>query len=101
MLAIPKNSVGLRLARIDLKERLILCEPVRFASGFNGVETTLRRAAISGLVNVGGKIIDHFADVLYDNGDIIETVSLDRYSYSALKNHWMRCKVDHSDEINT
>ena len=54
----------------------------------------LRRAAISGRVETGGTIEDHFADVLDTNGSMVETVALDRRSYSALKNRWMRCKVE-------
>src|SRR6185312_2692572 len=93
---LPAESVGLRLARIDHTERLILCEPFRFDAGFNGVEITLRRAAISGRVEVDGKIKNHFADVLDDSGSIIETIALDAASYRALKTHWMRCKVERS-----
>lgn len=91
--SLPRDAVGLRLARIDSRERLILCESIRFTAGFSAVETTLRRAAISGRVEVSGEIRNHFADALDDNGDIVETVALDRRSYSALKNHWMRCRV--------
>jgi hypothetical protein len=57
------------------------------------VDTTLRRAAISGRVELGGKPVDFFADILDHNHDILETVALDRHSYAALKNHWMRCKL--------
>lgn len=92
--SLPPEAIGLRLARIDGKEQLILCEAIRFTDGFVAVETTLRRAAISGRVEVDGDIKNHFADVLDDDGDIIETVALDRRSYAALKNHWMRCKVE-------
>ncbi len=89
---LPAESVGLRLARI-VKEDLRLCEPVLFVKGFGAVHTVLRRAALSGRVEVGGDIANHFADVLDQDQDIIETVSLDAKSYSALKNHWMRCKL--------
>lgn len=91
---LPSNAVGLRLARIDSQQRLSLCEAVRFRDGRKAVDTTLRRAAMSGRVEINGEIKNHFADVLDDNGDIIETVALDRLSYAALKNHWMRCKVE-------
>ncbi len=90
---IPTEAIGLRLARIDNKERLILCETIIFNAGFAAAEMTLRRAAISGHVGIGGEIKNHFADVMDDNGDIVETVALDRFSYAALKNRWMRCKV--------
>lgn len=98
MIKIPPEAVGLRLARIDRKEQLILCERIRFTEGFSGAEIVLRRAAISGIVEVGGDIVNHFADVLDDGGDIIETVALDKGSYSALKNRWMRCKVERFDK---
>lgn len=91
---LPAESVGLRLARITSKEELILCEAIRFVNGRAAVRTTLHRATLSGRVEIGGKIANHFADVLDANGDIAETVALDAKSYGALKNHWMRCKVD-------
>jgi hypothetical protein len=93
-IALPKEAVGLRLGRIDRKGNLILCEAMRFESGFAGVETTLRRAAIAGRVEVGAEIADHLADVMDADGSMIETLSLDRHSYAALKNRWMRCKVE-------
>lgn len=92
--SLPAAAVGLRLARIDSRERLSLCEAIRFDAGHLAVETTLRRAAISGRVEIDGEIRNHFADVLDERGDIIETAALDRRSYSALKNHWLRCKVE-------
>ncbi len=90
----PTTAVGLRLARIDHEGALVLCEAVRFVAGYAAVETVLRRAAISGRVEVGGKIGDHFADALDDDGDIVATVALDARSYRAMKTRWMRCKVD-------
>jgi hypothetical protein len=93
---LPPESVGLRLARI-IKDELLLCEAVRFVSGVAGVDIVLRRAAISGRVEIDGKIENHFADVLDANGDIVETIALDRHSYSVLKNRWMRCKVERFD----
>lgn len=94
MIHLPRVAAGLRLARIDKRDNLLLCEAVLFDSGWVGVETTLRRAAISGRVEIGGEVVDHFADVLDANGDIVEVIALDRRSYSALKNRWMRCKVE-------
>ena len=91
---LPVETVGLRLARITRRGELILCESVRFVEGRAATDTTLRRAAISGRVEVDGKIHDHFADILDDNGDIAGTVALDAKSYGALKNRWMRCKVE-------
>jgi hypothetical protein len=90
---IPLSSVGLRLARINGKDELFLCEAVMFVNGSSAVDTVLRRAAVSGRMEVNGAIENHFADVLDADGNMVETVALDRKSYSALKNHWMRCKV--------
>lgn len=97
---IPAKAVGLRLARFVRGDDLILCEPVRFARERAAVELTLRRAAISGLVEIEGEIINHFADILDDNCDIVGTVALDADSYGALKNRWMRCKVERTDDEN-
>ncbi|MDO9364651.1 MAG: hypothetical protein Q7T60_17115 [Sphingopyxis sp.] len=94
---IPAEAVGLKLFRIDSRENLIACESIRFVRGRPAVDTVLRRAAISGRVEVNGKIADHFADVLDSDESIIETVALDANSYRSLKNRWMRCKVDRPD----
>ena len=89
---IPSEATGLRLHRVA-GENLMSCEEVQFQTGYTGVETVLRRAAISGRVEVGGALEHHFADVLDAEGNILETVALDSHSYKALKNHWMPCKV--------
>jgi len=89
---LPKDAVGLQLHRFR-GEELIACEPVCFVKGYQAVHTTLRRAQISGRVEIGGDIENHFADVLNANGDLIETVALDSGSYGILKNRWMKCKV--------
>ena len=91
---LPSDAVGLRLARITWHEVLLLCEPVRFVKGRVAVELTLRRAAISGRVEVEGEINYHFTDILNDNGDSVATVALDAKSYGALKNRWARCRLD-------
>ena len=91
---LPVETVGLRLARITRREKLILCEPVRFIKGRSAAALTLRRAALSGRVEVNGEIHNHFADVLDDNEDILCTVALDADSYRILKNRWMRCRVE-------
>lgn len=90
---LPKEAAGLRLYRI-VKDDLIPCELIMFDGGWAAVDTTLRRAQIAGCVEVGGQIEDHFADVYDKNGNMIETVTLDRGSYRSLKTHWMRCKID-------
>ena len=89
---LPAEATGLRLHRIA-REELISCEEVQFQKGSTGVEIVLRRAAVSGRVEVGGELDEYFADILDVRGDILETVALDRQSYKALKNRWMRCKV--------
>lgn len=92
--ALPAETVGLKLHRIDSKERLIACEAVIFRDGRPAVNTVLRRAAIAGRVDVGGTINDHFADVLDAECSIIETVALDAKSYRSLKEKWMRCRTE-------
>ena len=93
MTQLPPDATGLKLHRIDKRDNLVSCEPVQFVRGRAAVDTVLRRAAISGLVEVDGPISDYFADILNENGEWEHTVSLDARSYRALKNHWMRCKV--------
>lgn len=79
-----------------------LCKPLPLAArsrqwrkihGFVSSVTVLRRASISGRVEVGGELADYFADVHDGDGNLLETVALDRDSYRALKYRWMRCKV--------
>lgn len=94
MISLPKASAVLRLGRITQQGDLILCEAMIFDEGRPAVETVLRRAALSGRVEVGGEIADHLADVLDAEGDLVETVALDRGSYAAIKTRWMRCKVE-------
>ena len=89
---LPKSAISIVLYRVS-GENLVGCETVTFVTGNQGVETVLRRASISGKVEVGGKFQNHFADLLDAKDDIIESVALDAKSYGALKNRWMRCKV--------
>jgi hypothetical protein len=93
---LPPETVGLRLCKMFPGDELRLCEGVRFTKGRPAVNTVLRRAAIAGRVEVSGKNEDHWADVLDDSGDLIETVALDADSFRSLKNHWMRCKYEGS-----
>jgi hypothetical protein len=86
-------AVGLRLARIR-GDDLLLCEPMRFEQERDAIHTLLRRAMLSGRVELDGEIANHFADVLDSDGDIVGTVALDAKSYGILKNRWMRCKVE-------
>lgn len=94
MIRLPDTSAVLRLGRITKSGELICCEAMIFDKGRAAVETVLRRAALSGRVEVEGDIGDHLADVLDADGDLVATVALDRKSYSAIKNKWMRCKVE-------
>lgn len=91
---LPAEARGLRLYRIDKKDELIGCELVMFRDGYDGVHTVLNRASISGRVEIEGEVRDHLADIYTEPGTSIGTVALDAGSYSALKNHWMRCKVE-------
>lgn len=92
---LDKAAIGLRLIRYDSKNRTHFCEPVIFARGYNGVELVLRRASLSGRVEVDGEIANHQADVLTSaDGEWSQVIALDAKSYGSLKNHWMRCKVE-------
>lgn len=94
--ALPSAAVGLRLAKIFPGDELRLCEPVSFPAGYSAVNTALRRAGISGRVEIEpeGPLPDHFADVLDEFGDMIGHVALDAASFRALKEHWMRCRYE-------
>lgn len=90
---VPAEAVAVRLYRVKDGD-LIACEAVGFVGGATAINTTLRRAQVSGRVEIGGEIEDHFADLLNANGDIVETLALDAGSYRALKTRWMRTKPD-------
>ena len=71
--------------------------PVRLypiARGAAAIDAILRGVSISGRVEIGGDIQDRFADLPGLGGSMIETVALSRTSYSALKNRWMRRRID-------
>jgi hypothetical protein len=95
---LPETAVGLRLCKIKSNDELVLCEPVQFVGGYDAVHTVLRRAAISGTVGPVGEAGDYFADIMDENGDMIETIALSRNSWNSLKNHWMRCRIDPLNE---
>lgn len=90
---IPAGTTGIRLARI-IGEDLRLCEEVHFTRGAPAVDTVLRRARLSGRVEVdpAGPLPDYFADLLDQDGSMTGNVALDRGSFNKLKTHWMRCK---------
>lgn len=87
---------GLRLNKINAKGELIPCELVMFTGGAAAVNTVLRRAALSGVVKIEPyeERSDYFADVYTNENDWEQTILLDRKSYAALKNRWMRCKLE-------
>lgn len=90
------QAIGLRLYRIQ-NEDLIGNELVMFTSRA-GVETVLRRAAISGTVKVltgdEGIDSDYYADVYISPDTWDQTVRLDAKSYKILKHRWMRCRTE-------
>lgn len=89
------DAIGLKLYRMAPGDVLKACETVIFAKGRDAVDTVLRRAAISGRVEIDGKNEDHWADVIVDHdGTWDQSVALDARSYKALKTRWMRCKVE-------
>lgn len=91
-LALPAGTVGLRLCKMR-GEDLTLCETVIFEGGLTAVETTLRRAAISGPVGPVGETGDYWADLMDEKQDWIETIALSRGAWRSLKSRWMRCRI--------
>lgn len=94
---LPAETCGLKLYKITTRGELIGCESVIFAKGRDAVNTVLRRAALSGRVEVepDGDLPDFYADVLVDaDGTWEASVALDRDSYRSLKNHWMRTRIE-------
>ena len=89
---LPSNVTGLRLCKMR-GDDLVLCEPVQFERGRPAVDTTLRRAAVSGQVGPIGETGDYWADLLTVDGDWSETIALDADSYRAIKTKWARCKI--------
>jgi hypothetical protein len=89
---VPETAQAVRLYRL-VNDEPVPCEAIAFTGGAGPIDTVLRRCRISGRAEIGGKVEDHFADLLDERGDIVETVALDRASYTALKNRWMRCRV--------
>jgi len=90
-----EGAIGLRLIRYDRRDQAHYSEPVIFTRGRPAVDTTLRRAALSGRVEVEGAIGDYQADVLISaDGEWEQTIALDAKSYKSLKHHWMRCKSE-------
>lgn len=92
---VPNAARAARPFRI-VHDEPIPCEAIHFAGGAGAIDTALRRGGISGRVEVGGRIEDHFADLLDGSGNIVETVALDRASYAALKDRCIKCRVERS-----
>jgi hypothetical protein len=93
---LPKNAAGLKLFKHDAQDNLRSCETVIFKNGRSAVEIVLRRASIAGRVQIEpfDGPMDYFADVFLDDGCSDVSVLLDRKSYAALKNKWMRCNLE-------
>lgn len=83
---------GIQLHRIS-GDRLLACEAVYCERGGLAVDTVLRRAAISGRVEIEGPLERHFADLLDLQGDIVCSVALDAGSYRAIKYRWAPSKL--------
>lgn len=95
---IPQDATGLRLCKM-VGDDLRTSEGVRFTEGRAAVFTVLNRASVSG--HVGGEIdstTNWWADFLNSEGDGVAEIRLDRHSWNALKNQWMKCKMeDHTN----
>ena len=91
---IPEGACGLRLCKIAAHEELKMSQLVMFRNGAAGVDTALRRAAISGAVGPVGETGDYWADIYDAAEDLVETIALDRGSWNSLKRRWARCKLE-------
>lgn len=92
-LRVPYQTAGLRLCKM-VNEELHLYEMMMFRGGAAAIDTTLRRAELSGPVGPLGETGDYWADLLNADGDWFETVALSRGAWNILKNRWMRCRRD-------
>jgi hypothetical protein len=91
---LDRNATGLALYRIGAKNRLYGGNAIMFEGGFDAVEMVLRRAAISGIVEIEPDKItsDYYCDVYVDECSWTQTIQLDRGSYRALKYRWARTR---------
>lgn len=94
---VPPNVVGLRLCKM-FGEDLWMTEPVMFVKGAAAVDIVLRRAALSGRVEIGEdmELGDYWADLLEKDGSLESHAALDAKSFRAIKNHWARCRYEKS-----
>lgn len=83
---IDKTAVGIRLCWVNKKEELLLFDTVYFKGKHAGVCRELSICSISGSLDVGAKLETYFADIINDDGDIVNNVALDRGSFRTLKN---------------
>lgn len=94
MFNLPTEAAGIRLCKV-VRGELILCEMTIFEDGVRAVDTVLRRAAVSGKVGPVGETGDFWADIMNAEGDtLVETVSLDRKAWNAIKRRWARTKIE-------
>lgn len=86
---ISDDSVGFTLYRHDAKDNLLAYECVELEKGASAVRLALRRARISGKVvlesDTTDRIETYFADINNEDGDITNTVLLDKKSFTHLK----------------
>ena len=90
------DAIGLCLHKHNAKDELLACELVTFTRGRPALITTLTRAALSGRVVVepfDSALMDFFADVYISEDEWVQSILLDKDSYRALKNRWMRCNL--------
>ncbi len=80
-----KYVTAVRLCRINKQEDLILYEPIVLTKGYAAVDTILRRAAIFCHVEVNGENHTYFADLMDNNAQWVDSVSLDAGSFRYLK----------------
>lgn len=97
-LPVPTECVGIRLYKDFGNDHIRGTERVDFKE-WSGLETTLRRAALSGKIEIGEDIeLGLFFADLYDaEGDIVTHVNLDAGSFKALKEKWMGGNVKYVD----
>jgi hypothetical protein len=89
-LPVPPECVGITLYKNFGEDDYRGTERVVFKDR-SGLETTLRRAALSGKIEIGDNIQlgDLFADLHDAEGSIVTHVNLDAGSFKALKEHWL------------
>lgn len=91
---LPPEAAGIRLCKV-VRGDLILCEMTLFDGGAAAVDTVLRRAGVSGKVGPVGETGDFWADIMNAEGDtLVETVTLDRRAWNAIKRRWARTKIE-------